>query len=173
MKTLKIIIDFPFFRTFRKNWKNLSAKNRLQLSKGVTVFIGGFGGACLGFYFFHLEESPVTHRTRFMPISHKQMVELTEKEYKNVLEAFAEHILPTNHPDHVRVFRVATRLLLANLGEEMNNLSWQVNVVESDEINAFVLPVSSYNICFLLFGFVCLKSGPKLIKTSFKIPKHY
>lgn len=127
-------------RTFRKNWKNLSAKNRLQLSKGVTVFIGGFGGACVGFYFFHLEESPVTHRTRFMPISHKQMVELTEKEYKNVLEAFAEHILPPNHPDHVRVFRVATRLLLANLGEEMNNLSWQVNVVESDEINAFVLP---------------------------------
>lgn len=106
-----------------------------------------------------------------MPISHKQMVELTEKEYKNVLEAFAEHILPPNHPDHVRVFRVATRLLLANLGEEMNNLSWQVNVVESDEINAFVLPVSSYNIAF--FGFVCLKSGPKLIKTSFKIPKHY
>ena len=94
----------------------------------------------------------MTHRTRFMPISHKQMVELTEKEYKNVLEAFAEHILPPNHPDHVRVFRVATRLLLANLGEEMNNLSWQVNVVESDEINAFVLPVSSYNIafCFLV-----------------------
>lgn len=87
-----------------------------------------------------------------MPISHKQMVELTEKEYKNVLEAFAEHILPPYHPDHVRVFRVATRLLLANLGEEMNNLSWQVNVVESDEINAFVLPVSSYNIafCFLV-----------------------
>lgn len=109
-----------------------------------------------------------------MPISHKQMVELTEKEYKNVLEAFAEHILPPNHPDHVRVFRVATRLLLANLGEEMNNLSWQVNVVESDEINAFVLPVSrALQYCFLLFGFVCLKSGPKLIKTSFKIPKHY
>lgn len=63
-------------------------------------------------------------------------------EHKNVLELFADHILPANHPDHIRVFRVAKRLVVANLSKEMNNLSWQVNVVDSEDMNAFVLPVS-------------------------------
>ena len=78
-----------------------------------------------------------------MPVSHKQMEELTEMEYKNLLEAFADHILPANHPDHHRVFRVARRLVMANQSKEMEHLSWQVNVVDSDEVNAFVLPVSN------------------------------
>lgn len=108
-----------------------------------------------------------------MPISHKQMVELTEKEYKNVLEAFAENILPPNHPDHVRVFRVATRLLLANLGEEMNNLSWQVNVVESDEINAFVLPVSIATILLFAFWFCLSEIWSKTHQDFFQYSKHY
>lgn len=77
-----------------------------------------------------------------MPISHKQMQELTDAEYRNILELFAEHILPVNHPDHLRVYRVAKRLVMANHGKEMENLSWQVSVVDSEEMNAFVLSVS-------------------------------
>ena len=97
---------------------------------------------CLGFYFFHLEETPFTHRTRFMPISHKQMEELTAMEHKNVLEKYAKYILPPNHPSHVRVFRVAKQLVMANHSKEMEHLSWQVNVVDNEDMNAFVLPVS-------------------------------
>ena len=85
-----------------------------------------------------------------MPISHKQMEELSSKEHKDVLELFAEHILPANHPDHVRVFKVASRLVMANLCKEMKNLSWQVNVVDSEEMNAFVLPVSCFVFTFLM-----------------------
>ena len=77
-----------------------------------------------------------------MPISHKQMQELTDAEHRNMLELFAEHILPVNHPDHHRVYRVAKRLVMANHGKEMENLSWQVSVVDSEEMNAFVLSVS-------------------------------
>lgn len=77
-----------------------------------------------------------------MPISRKQMQELTDAEYRNILELFAEHILPVNHPDHLRVYRVAKRLVMANHGKEMENLSWQVSVVDSEEMNAFVLSVS-------------------------------
>ena len=77
-----------------------------------------------------------------MPISHKQMQELTDAEHRNMLELFAEHILPVNHPDHRRVYRVAKRLVMANHGKEMENLSWQVSVVDSEEMNAFVLSVS-------------------------------
>lgn len=77
-----------------------------------------------------------------MPISHKQMQELTDAEHRNMLELFAEHILPVNHPDHRRVYRVAKRLVMANHGKELENLSWQVSVVDSEEMNAFVLSVS-------------------------------
>ena len=77
-----------------------------------------------------------------MPISHKQMQELTDAEHRNILKLFAEHILPVNHPEHLRVYRVAKRLVVANYGKEMENLTWQVSVVACDEMNAFVLPVS-------------------------------
>ena len=79
-----------------------------------------------------------------MPISHKQMQELTDAEHRNILELFAEHVLPVNHPDHRRVYRVAKRLVMANRGKEMENLSWQVSVVDSEEMNAFVLSVSLF-----------------------------
>jgi len=32
--------------------------------------------------------------------------------------------------------------VMANHGKEMENLSWQVSVVDSEEMNAFVLSVS-------------------------------
>lgn len=77
-----------------------------------------------------------------MPISHRQMEELTNTEYRNTLELFADKILPVTDPNHLRVFRVAKRLVMANGSKEMENLSWQVNVVNCDDMNAFVLPVS-------------------------------
>ncbi|KAL9950429.1 hypothetical protein ACROYT_G042924 [Oculina patagonica] len=135
-------------RSFRKWWGNLSADKRLHLTKGfhlrkekIAIVIGGFGGISLAYYFFHLEETPFTHRTRFMPISHKQMQELTDAEHRNVLELFAENVLPVNHPSHLRVYRVTKRLVMANRDiKEMENLLWQVSVVESEDMNAFVLP---------------------------------
>ena len=150
-------VDTVFCRTVRKRWRNLTADHRLHLSKGVSVFIGSFGCVCLGFYFFHLEETPVTLRTRFMPISHRQMEELTEMKYKRFLEEFADHILSTSHPDHHWVFRVAKRLVMANQSKEMEHLSWQVHVVDSEEMNAFVLPVScfAYHVSKFLLKCMC------------------
>lgn len=85
-----------------------------------------------------------------MPISHKQMEELTNTEYRNVLELFANKVLPVSHPSHLRVYRVAKRLVMANNDKEMENLSWQVNVVNCDDMNAFVLPVSLLSLSFVL-----------------------
>ena len=83
-----------------------------------------------------------------MPITNVQMNELAETEYKEILERYAECILPVNHADHTRVFRVAQRLIRANKCKEMDHLKWQVNVVFSDEVNAFVLPVSNNFVLF-------------------------
>ena len=140
----------PIFRTFRNWWKKLPDHHQYKkLARGfplkkeiIVLSFSSFGGVCLVFYFFHLEEAPFTHRTRFMPITQVQMQELAETEYKNVLQVCADFVLPVTHPDHLRVHRVATRLVRANTCEEMEELRWEVNVVNSDEINAFVLPVS-------------------------------
>ena len=59
-----------------------------------------------------------------------------------MLEALTPHILPAHRPVHQRVFVVAERLVMANQIKEMENLSWQVNVVDKDEMNAFALPVT-------------------------------
>ncbi|XP_015774109.1 PREDICTED: metalloendopeptidase OMA1, mitochondrial-like [Acropora digitifera] len=127
-------------RSLRKRLRKLSQHQRLHWSRRVAVLLGGFGGICVGFYFYHLEETPVTNRVRFMPISHKQVQELTEREHTDLLEAFAPHILPAHHPVHQRVFVVTERWVMANQSKEMENMSWQVNVVDTEEMNAFVLP---------------------------------
>ena len=118
----------------------------------IIIITGGLSGICIAFYFFHLEETPYTHRTRFMPITHAQMNELAVTEHKEILEQYAKCILPVNHPDHIRVFRVAQNLIRANKSKEMDHLKWQVNVVlADDQINAFVLPVSLMLQCIARF----------------------
>ena len=148
---------FHYHRTFRNWWKKLPAHHKEKyLTRGVLflnkerliIITGGLGGVCIGFYFFHVEETPFTHRSRFMPITNVQMNELAETEYKEILERYAECILPVNHADHTRVFHVAQRLIRANKCKEMDHLKWQVIVVFSDEVNAFVLPVSNNFVLF-------------------------
>ena len=78
-----------------------------------------------------------------MPITHAQMNELAVTVYKEVAELLEDFILPVDNPDHMGVFRVAQKLIKANVCEEMNHLKWEVNVVVADDqFNAFVLPVS-------------------------------
>ena len=89
-----------------------------------------------------------------MPISHRQMEELTNTEYRNTLELFADKILPVTDPNHLRVLRVAKRLVMANGSKEMEHLSWQVNVVTCDDMNAFVLPVSLPRLSSFFFIFI-------------------
>lgn len=108
----------------------------------IVIIVGTFGGLSIGYYLFHLEETPFTCRVRFMPIGNAQMEQIIESEYKQALEVCGEHILPVNHPDHIRVFQVTKRLVSSNQCEEMEGIKWQVNVVNTPDMNAFVLPVS-------------------------------
>ncbi|EDO36157.1 predicted protein [Nematostella vectensis] len=137
-------------RTFRRWWQKLPAHHKHKLltldllKKRRTeklILIGGSTGVFfLAYYVYHLEETPITHRRRFMPVGNAQMRDVIEEEYRQVLEQCGEHILPVNHPYHRRVFEVAQRLVMANRSEEIDGIKWQVNVVDTDDVNAFVLP---------------------------------
>ena len=146
-----ITLSSQFSRTFRNWWRNLPSQHQyrkfvkrlLSRKEVITLSLGGAGGVCLVFYVCHLEEAPFTHRRRFMPISHVQMEELAETEYRNILDVYARDVLAVAHPAHQRVVRVTSRLVTANLCDEVNALKWHVNVINSDRVNAFVLPVST------------------------------
>ena len=73
----------------------------------------------------------------------KQIREIAGSQWRQLLECYADNIVPVTHPDHKRVFQITKRLITANADEMIDHMNWEVNVVFSDEINAFVLPVSS------------------------------
>ncbi|KAK3754642.1 hypothetical protein QZH41_014927 [Actinostola sp. cb2023] len=132
-------------RTFRKWYQKLSPQYKQMLlndkrTEKLVIIVGVFGGLSIGYYLFHLEETPFTGRVRFMPLGNAQMEQIIESEYKQTLELCGEHILPVNHPDHIRVFRVTKRLVLSNQCKETEGIKWQVNIVDTPDMNAFVLP---------------------------------
>ena len=136
-----------FNRTFRKWYQKLSPQYKQMLlndkrTEKLVIIVGVFGGLSIGYYLFHLEETPFTGRVRFMPLGNAQMEQIIESEYKQALELCGEHILPVNHPDHIRVFRVTKRLVSSNQCKETEGIKWQVNIVDTPDMNAFVLPVS-------------------------------
>ena len=64
---------------------------------------------------------------------------------------YADNILPVSHPDHKRVYEITNKLIMANTDEITGqHMNWEVNVVESNEINAFVLPVSCRMTVFII-----------------------
>lgn len=63
------------------------------------------------------------------------------------MEEFAELLLPVNDARHQVVERVVQHLAQRNKDiPEVSDVAWSVHVVESPNINAFVLPVSNRNI---------------------------
>lgn len=81
-------------------------------------------------------------RSRYVGVNHKQIREIAESQWRELLERYAEKIVPVSHPDHKRVFHIASKLIMANTDEMTSQMNWEVNVISSDEVNAFVLPVS-------------------------------
>ena len=53
-------------------------------------------------------------------------------------------MLPDSDPTYARVAKVANRLLKANVDiKQVHGKEWTISVIENDERNAFVLPVST------------------------------
>ena len=59
------------------------------------------------------------------------------------MEAAKQNILPTSHPIYKQVISIAQRIVNSNQDHEFfRKQAWTVVIVESEEQNAFVLPVS-------------------------------
>ena len=60
------------------------------------------------------------------------------------MEEWEDDLLPDSDPTYTRVAIVANRLLKANVDiKEVHGKEWTISVIENEERNAFVLPVST------------------------------
>nr|XP_037287668.1 metalloendopeptidase OMA1, mitochondrial-like [Rhipicephalus microplus] len=135
-------------RGFRKWWKALpedkkayfisvAVKNRWKIAGyfGVAWGIGGI------YYFSHIQETPITHRRRFVAFTRDQFRKISDFEFEMQYEAFKPHLLPAMHPVYHRVVRVANQLLHGNRDiPEIHDVTWSVSVIDSPMKNAFVMP---------------------------------
>jgi predicted Zn-dependent protease len=90
------------------------------------------------------------HRTQVLALNPGQELELGRRAYREILSSPSKygHVFPRNSPETERVRAVAARIVKATeirpLMQEMNlhpgRFDWEINVLDSPQINAFCLP---------------------------------
>ncbi|XP_007550656.1 metalloendopeptidase OMA1, mitochondrial-like isoform X1 [Poecilia formosa] len=148
LKPLQKLLAILLGRSLRKWWGSLP-DNRRQLVRewlqrrrwhlatgaGVALVIVAL------LLLTHLDESPVTGRTRLLVFSREKYMELAALTSEAHLEEFAELLLPATDPLHQMVEQAVQLLAQRNKDiPEVSEVPWSVHVVESPQINAFVLP---------------------------------
>ncbi|KAJ0065291.1 hypothetical protein NL108_007007 [Boleophthalmus pectinirostris] len=88
----------------------------------------------------HLDESPLTGRTRLLVFSKENYMELAALVSEGYIEEFAKLMLPECDPRHQVVERVIQHLVQKNKDiPEVSEIDWTVHVVQDPKVNAFVL----------------------------------
>lgn len=112
--------------------------------KYIALAVGG--GSI--FYVTHLEEAPVSGRTRFIWIPPFLESKIGDYSYKSILQQTRGSILPQNDPTTQRVARIFSRILEAAYKDPtvdkslLEGIEWKIHVVNDPQAppNAFVLP---------------------------------
>ncbi|KAG7228842.1 hypothetical protein INR49_008620 [Caranx melampygus] len=148
LKPLQKVIAIILGRSLRKWWVALP-DNRRQLLRqwawqrrwhlaagaGVAMVIAAL------LLLTHLDESPVTGRTRLLVFSRENYMELAALTSEAHMEEFAELLVPVTDPRHKVVEWVVQHLAQRNKDiPEVSDVTWSVHVVQSPSVNAFVLP---------------------------------
>ncbi|KAJ3253840.1 hypothetical protein HK103_007701 [Boothiomyces macroporosus] len=111
-------------------------KRRLDLKP--MLYIGGgfifFGGI---YYVTHLENVPISNRSRFMAVSESQEIAMGEEAYLQLKRQYQHAILPPDHPLSLLCNKVSRALIRVS---GLSHLKWEVYVVDRNIKNAFVLP---------------------------------
>ncbi|TRY66742.1 hypothetical protein DNTS_033081, partial [Danionella cerebrum] len=101
----------------------------------VVLLIGSI------FFFTHLDESPLTGRTRLLVFSRENFRELAQITANGYMEEFKDSMVSPSDPRHQVVEKVVQILTQRNQDiAEISSVSWVVHVVDSPTMNAFILP---------------------------------
>ncbi|XP_029286381.1 metalloendopeptidase OMA1, mitochondrial [Cottoperca gobio] len=148
LKPLQKLVAIILGRSIRKWWLALPANRRQLMREWVRQhrwhLAGGAGVAMVIVALLlltHLDESPVTGRTRLLVFSREKYMELAALTSEAYMEEFAEMLVPVSDPRHQVVERLVQHLAERNKDiPDVSEVSWSVHVVQSPNVNAFVLP---------------------------------
>ncbi|CAH2311153.1 metalloendopeptidase OMA1, mitochondrial [Pelobates cultripes] len=134
-------------RSVRKWWKSLPSNKRQMFKENLKqnkwkliASITSLGIVFILFYCTHLEESPITGRSRLLLFKKEHYNFLTTMEYENLIEEYKDIMLPKEDPRYQLVQKIVDHLIACN-GDlpEVSKMEWVVHVVEKSEINAAVM----------------------------------
>lgn len=148
LKPLQKIMAIILGRSIRKWWAALPPNRRQLLREAVwrrrwQLALGAAVSMVILSLFLltHLDESPLTGRTRLLVFSRENYMELAAITAEGYMEEFAELMVPEKDPRHQVVETLVQHLANRNRDiPEVSAVSWSVHVVESPAVNAFVLP---------------------------------
>ena len=139
-------------RLGRSWWKRLTPERRAAWRASVGrrkgLIYGGVGTLALGsagFYYSHVESTPITGRKRFLMFTRDDVVKMIDEERKELIkELIGDNlILATNNPTYQHVLSVISQILGKNWekwGPIFEGLHWSLYVVDSPQVNALCLP---------------------------------
>ncbi|ELU06397.1 hypothetical protein CAPTEDRAFT_112381 [Capitella teleta] len=135
-------------RTLRKRWQNLSDHEK----KGVKThlwknkwFVGTVGSAFVLAVIIdlatHFQETPITHRKRYIAFTEEQLKQIVDFEFKMIMEDVKDNVVPATNAVYGLLVKVAQRIVDNNQDIDLlQRQKWTLIVVDSPEENAFVLP---------------------------------
>ncbi|XP_062306079.1 metalloendopeptidase OMA1, mitochondrial [Osmerus eperlanus] len=148
LKPLQKILAIIVGRNIRKWWADLPPnrrqlfwegvwRRRWQLVAGTTVAVAILAVILLT----HLDESPVTGRTRILMVTREDYMELAAITADGYMEQYRDVLVPEQDSRHQAVQMMVQHLALRNRDiSQMSSVSWRVHVVDDPAVNAFVLP---------------------------------
>ncbi|KAL1254529.1 hypothetical protein QQF64_016758 [Cirrhinus molitorella] len=148
LKPLQKLMAIILGRSIRKWWLALPP-NKKQLFREWTWrrrwhFVGAGAGLLFFFSLFlltHLDESPITGRTRLLVFNRENFMELAQFTAEGYIEEFKDSLIAPSDPRHQAVEQVVRILAKRNQDiAEISSVPWTVHVVDGPTINAFVLP---------------------------------
>lgn len=91
---------------------------------------------------------PLTGRSRLNLVSDEQVLPMAFQAYNEFLTENKSAVLPASNAQASRVKMIGNKLVVAvknymnsnGLGEQIKNYSWEVNVVQSKDLNAWCMP---------------------------------
>ncbi|XP_014927826.1 metalloendopeptidase OMA1, mitochondrial isoform X1 [Acinonyx jubatus] len=135
-------------RGIRKWWQALPPnkkelfKESLRKNKWkLFLCFSSFGLLFVVFYFTHLEVSPITGRNKLLLLGKEHFKLLSELEYEAWMEEFKNDMLTEKDARYLMVKKVVYHLIECNKDiPGISEINWTIHVVDSPDINAFVLP---------------------------------
>ena len=137
-------------RLTQRWWRRLSPERRRAFWEAIVrkkwFLYGGVGLLSLagvGYYYVHLEATPITGRTRFVMFSRAELLALIAEEKEWIVQTLSEgrEPLPPSHPTYQYVQFITKTILSKNRSEEFEGIDWKLYVIDSPEtVNAVCLP---------------------------------